>query len=274
MKKQEIQHLTFVLKYYQENSLDTQKAIRKFKNNHPNYSDKRKTARSLYISAIIAACLVGFILCKIIETTPNTFIEYTTKNSISTIILPDSSVVILSPQSFLRYDSKEYNINRHIIMNGKAYFNVKRDPAHPFQVRSDFALVEVLGTQFQIDEINSESTNIEVITGKVRFSDIDNTVFTILTEGMKANLDAKDHIISVETTPSRETASQANNHFIFQNTPISVVLAELSKFYNIKITASNYNKNLTAEFKEENLDEIIKLIEDALNIKLKKDGKK
>lgn len=159
-------------------------------------------------------------------------------------------------------------------MNGKAYFNVKRDPAHPFQVRSDFALVEVLGTQFQIDEINSESTNIEVITGKVRFSDIDNTVFTILTEGMKANLDAKDHIISVETTPSRETASQANNHFIFQNTPISVVLAELSKFYNIKITASNYNKNLTAEFKEENLDEIIKLIEDALNIKLKKDGKK
>lgn len=274
MKKQEIQHLTFVLKYYQENSLDTQKAIRKFKNNHPNYSDKRKTARSLYISAIIAACLVGFILCKIIETTPNTIIEYTTKNSISTIILPDSSVVILSPQSFLRYDSKEYNINRHIIMNGKAYFNVKRDPAHPFQVRSDFTLVEVLGTQFQIDEINSESTNIEVITGKVRFSDIDNTVFTILTEGMKANLNAKDHIISVETTPSRETASQANNHFIFQNTPISVVLAELSEFYNTNITASNYNKNLTAEFNGENLDEIIKLIEDALNIKLKKDGKK
>ena len=47
-------------------------------------------------------------------------------------------------------------------------------------------------------------------------------------------------------------------------------LEELSRYYKVKLSASNENKRLTASFKNKSLDEIIRFIEKVLNVKIEK----
>ena len=58
--------------------------------------------------------------------------------------------------------------------------------------------------------------------------------------------------------------------FIFDNAPLPKVLEELSRYYKVKLSASNENKRLTASFKNKSLDEIIRFIEKVLNVKIEK----
>ena len=85
----------------------------------------------------------------------------------------------------------------------------------------------------------------------------------ILTEGMAAQVTKKQQDVQIIT-------EQKTSNFIFDNTPLTRVLEELSKFYKVKLTTDYTDKRLTAHFKDKNLDEIIEIIEKVLNVKIVK----
>ena len=58
--------------------------------------------------------------------------------------------------------------------------------------------------------------------------------------------------------------------FVFSNTPLQKVLDELSRYYNVRLTADNTDKRLTANFNSRSLDEIIEIIEKVLKVKIEK----
>lgn len=261
MKEIQDKWLHFVLKHYQDGKLDTRKAIKKFKRNN---GFERKHYTVWYTAGIAASIL----LCVVLELTFNkSNHNLTAQDTIKTFILPDGTSVTLSPHSSLSYDPEDC---RTVEMTGKAFFKVKHDKAHPFNVTGSKARVTVLGTQFQITESESGS-NVYVVCGKVKFSLKGKDNGIILTKGMKANLNNDAEIPQVVNAGSINQTAWATHRFIFDKTPLKVVLEELSSYHHITLSCSAAtDKTLSGNFQAGDIDEIIDIINNVLNVKIQK----
>lgn len=86
----------------------------------------------------------------------------------SRIVLPDGSVVNLNSGSKIRYASN-FEHNRTVIMEGEAYFEVKKDAAHPFYVQTSNLTIRVLGTVFNVKSYPEENTiETTLVSGSVQ----------------------------------------------------------------------------------------------------------
>lgn len=99
-------------------------------------------------------------------------VRFTSKDFIH---LPDGSTVLLNEGSELSYDSsfgKEY---RRVTLRGEAYFDVKKDPNHPFIVDAGKVKTRVLGTAFNVNS-KDDKVIVTVTRGLVEVGD-DKQVF-------------------------------------------------------------------------------------------------
>lgn len=101
----------------------------------------------------------------------NTFTENKTtlsnlSDTIAVLSLPDHSIVYLSPQSHITYTAN-YNANqRNIYLDGKAIFEVSKDPTRPFNVFSGKIVTTAIGTKFSVSE-RTDNIFIKLIQGKI-----------------------------------------------------------------------------------------------------------
>ena len=248
MKEIEKKCLDFVLRYYKFRRFDTNKAIRRFEE---RTTQVRANYRPYWYSGVAATILLA------------------SGDSIETFLLPDSTAVTLFPKSTVTYQSSDFRNKRHINMTGKVFFAVTKDAKHPFEVYGQLSRVTVLGTRFQVSESSQES-NVYVVSGKVLFAAKEQQEGVILTEGMEATLTYGKQKPEVVAPGSINQTAWATKTFLFDNTPISEVLSELSAFYHIQLTTDDTGKSLNGEFTTNSLDEIIDLIENVLQIKIQK----
>lgn len=83
------------------------------------------------------------------------------------IELDDGSQVTLNANSVLRWtEDWQDNKGRQVVLEGEAFFEVKRQDGIPFTVVTDDVAVEVLGTSFNVDSRES-STRVYLDEGKV-----------------------------------------------------------------------------------------------------------
>lgn len=189
-------------------------------------------------------------------------------------ILPDGSRVWLNPNTLLSYPTK-FGKLREVSMEGEAFFEVTKDHLHPFQITSGKILTTVWGTSFRIRYIPGDnSAKVSVLTGKVSVS--------IPEKGRLKTYKATAHE-EVMLLPEEEvTYQQSDQHLVkapipaisdmqiwhkanlsFENTPLSTVAAELSKYYRVKIAIEGEKLaqyQLTADFTNKNLADILTLI--------------
>jgi transmembrane sensor len=71
-------------------------------------------------------------------------------------------------------------------------------------------------------------------------------------------------------TASPNPSVWAIGTFAYDNTPLPIVLDELSDYFHVSLTASDPSKRLSAEFDADNLDDILTLIEQTLEITITK----
>jgi transmembrane sensor len=90
-------------------------------------------------------------------------------NSIKQVSLPDTSGIWLNSASCLQVPAAYKGHLREVnLVEGEAFFNIKRDVQHPFVIHVGKLNVEVLGTSFNIQAYkNLKSIKISVVTGKV-----------------------------------------------------------------------------------------------------------
>jgi transmembrane sensor len=93
-------------------------------------------------------------------------------DQVLTLYLPDSSRVWLNTNSTLSYTEDFTKENRTVTLKGEAYFQVKRDTAHTFEVVTPATTAVVLGTSFNVNDADS-ATIVTVAEGKVRFAERD-----------------------------------------------------------------------------------------------------
>ena len=259
----EDKHMDFVLKHYQEGKFDTQKAIKRFNEAHGIVQKPRRRILP-WVSGMVAAA-AAVVLCVFLfrGNDPQTQqIQLVADAQIQEYVLPDGSEVTLAPGSRLTYSEKS---PRKTQLEGKAFFEVARDEAVPFEITSDGAFVRVLGTKFMVDA-GSSVKEVYVTEGKVLFAKSSDSEGVVLTKDMQATLSESDAVPVVAMEPDVNSIAWQRGSFIFDKTPLREVLETLSEYYKVSFAATDLDKQLSGEFYAEDLDLIISLIESALDV--------
>ena len=194
----------------------------------------------------------------------NGWTEYHSYDVAQAFTLADGTHVTLAPGATLRYRPRLDP--RQVSMTGRVLYEVSRDEAHPFVVSAPSATVTVLGTVFQVlaDEAD---THVDVTEGRVRFCGTAGEGL-VLTAGEGASLQEGIPVREVVALPN--PSAWATGIFRYESTPLETVLEELSAFYGIPLSTEARGRRLTGSFSTESLDEILYLVQSALDVKIEK----
>ena len=259
--------LRFVARRYKEGSLDEDKAWERFA---ARQGIRRQVAFRRYwmVAASVVLLLIGFGTFYMKDrNNPEWVSVVTASGQLKDVYLPDSTLVSMAGNSTLRYDLKKYGKERRVVeMTGKVFFQVKRNEARPFSVHTALTEVTVLGTSFQVNE-QPGVTQVNVVTGKVRFAAGEALEPAILTAGMSASYSDEKKEINIGTEEKPNDLSWKTKQLRFNDTPLEKVIEDLGDYYHVKIT-NKTDSRLTATFNDLPLDEVLMVINQTLDIRL------
>ncbi len=192
----------------------------------------------------------------------------------SEIVLSDGSRVMLNSNSTLTYSS-DFAQNRFIELDGEAYFEVAKDPEHPFIVKSRQIQTRALGTAFNVKTYES-SVDVFLTEGSVEVSVIDHKdqVFTL--EPMQKTAYSGQKGLERPSFQTDMTDMLWTRGIIFfKETPISEVLRTLENWYDVQIDVSGEYEEVkySGEFDNEYLSNVLQSMSQALDMKYELTGK-
>lgn len=266
MRKIEDRHIDFVVRYYQEGKLDTQRAIKRFYD-MTGIKHSCIGLRIWTVAASLALIVALSITLLYIREGKNDQTTLIATNTSLTSVLIDGSKVILAPHSVLSYDPKKLKEgNRIFSLEGKAYFHIHHDEHHPCFVETKLGNVKVLGTVFQVDNKEDE-TKVYVESGKVCFYNNEPSLGVILTKGMGGKL-TRGSNIPLPYTPDNNMTSWVTGIFHFDHTPVSEALKQMSEYCQISLTTNAKEKYLSGDMEITNAEDAKDLVESTLGIKV------
>lgn len=165
------------------------------------------------------------------------------------VILPDASEVILNAGSELSYNSKKWAEDRRVKLEGEAFFKVAK--GQTFTVETDAGAVQVLGTQFNVEQ-RKGFFEVSCYEGLVRVS----------YQGIEKELPAGTSLILVDgQTITADVAVNAAPSWIFNESsfnsiPLAYVFDELQRQYDIEVTTERIDltQHFTGTFSNTNLN--------------------
>lgn len=155
----------------------------------------------------------------------------TAGNASKTILLPDSSTVILSDHSSLQYPKSFSNRDsRRVMLSGEAVFNIKHT-GRGFIVESGKVETKVLGTIFKVTARKELLTQqVALYEGKVRVGKT-GAEGSLLKPGDLWVFDSR-----TDRNEVRENkASRMDLHLTFDNTPLTEAIEQIQTLYQIEV---------------------------------------
>ncbi len=220
------------------------------------------------------------------------------------IILPDSSVALLSPGDLISYSLPFIRERRDIFLEGQARFNVKQDKTRPFTVFAGGLTTTAIGTEFTVNTHNKQKGNVSVQlhSGKVLIKPIKDNAGKwkkdiYLDPGQELNFNPETMVAAVkkigqekiaEKKPAKQkeiTSLESQDQLEFVNAPLKEVIQKLENHYNRPIKYNNdeiANMNFTGTIsKNDSLMIVLKvlaqmndldIVMDEGNVELKKNN--
>lgn len=145
--------------------------------------------------------------------------------------LPDGSLVWINAATTLTYPASFASLkNRTVELNGEAYFEVEKDKAKPFIVKTSQQELVVLGTHFNVNSYTDEAQTVTtLLEGAVKINNK-----TQLKPGEQARLSA-DGNIHVAKANVEEALGWKNGFFLFDQDDLPTVMRQISRWYNINV---------------------------------------
>ena len=152
------------------------------------------------------------------------------------LILSDGTHVWLNADSKLKYPVTFENDKREVELEGEGYFKVTKDEKKPFRVVVKKQIVEVLGTEFNVDAYPEEkNTYTTLVSGKVKVDTDGQTV--ILDPGMQSVVnDEKMYIRKVNVA---EVVSWRNGMFVLEDHTLEEIMSKLARWYDFTVFYQN-----------------------------------
>ncbi len=164
---------------------------------------------------------------------------YTARGEQRAIELGDGSILHLNTQTRVQVRLSAHERNIHLLA-GEALFKVAKDKARPFRVHTDDAVVQAIGTQFNV-YAQSGGTKVSVLEGRVRVSsqapnEPDAAIESLapadvdLGAGDEARVDAKGLIKTDHTAEVTAMAAWRQRRLVFDRNTLSEVIAEFNRY--------------------------------------------
>ena len=194
-----------------------------------------------------------------------------------TIMLPDSSRVVINGNSTLRYNPAwSPDKDREVWIAGEGFFEVTHTVNHQkFIVHTEDNMdVQVLGTKFNV-KIRRGKTEVMLQEGKVRLDveKSESTATMTLQPGELATLEDRK-LLKVKVKPS-EYAAWKEHKLFFDQTPLREVANILEDTYGIQVVFENetlVNRKLSGEISSDKATDILKAIKESFDISITNDG--
>lgn len=191
------------------------------------------------------------------------------------IHLPDGTAVWLNAASSIAYPASFKGSKvRGVQLSGEAYFEVAKDKAHPFIVKTDNQEVEVLGTHFNVNSYADEtSVKTTLLEGRIRITGASQQ--KILKPGEQAILNGK--VLKIGTADIETAVAWKNDKFVFRGESIKEIMRVLVRWYNIDV---EYRGPVTTEeFQgkigmQKDITEVLQLLELTEAVHFKIEGRK
>lgn len=188
--------------------------------------------------------------------------------------LPDGTEITMNKNSELAFESGFKGSERSVLLKkGEVFFNVSKDKTKPFIIEADDVRIRVIGTSFNVKrsshqtEILVETGIVQVVKGKSRV-ELHKGEMVVVSDNAEMN---------IKPVTDNLHNYYRNNEFVAVNTPLWRMVEVLNEAYNANIQIENQkirNLTLTTTFKDESLDNNLKIITETLNIKaIKSEGK-
>lgn len=274
MKEIQEDILRFVAQHWKAGRFEPDRAWRRFRVTEKATGPARRPVfgRPVWGYALASALAVLVLGLFLFRPAPRTVIPAAA--DIRTVVLPEGTHATLAPGATLSFRRHGFGRrDRDVTQTGKVYYSVERNESLPFEITVSEAFVRVLGTRFQI-ETDDTGTAVDVVDGRVLFaaapSGVRKTVReedgVILTRGMHAKLAPGVTVPALSEAEHANPAAWASHLFRYQDTPLSEVLQELSSNFGRTLSTDQPDRRLTGEFEGTDLQEILPLIEEALNL--------
>ncbi len=176
---------------------------------------------------------------------PNELSTALVYNSISTpkggkfsITLSDGSRVWLNAASSLRFPVNFVGKERRVELTGEGYFEIAKDKSKPFIV--DVAgkeEVEVLGTHFNINAYNDESSiNTTLLEGSIKVKTAGSAQSKLLSPGQQFMLFSEGKNKVHSDVDLDETIAWKNDKFDFgESTDLENVMRQIARWYDVEV---------------------------------------
>jgi ferric-dicitrate binding protein FerR (iron transport regulator) len=203
--------------------------------------------------------------------------ERTGANEIKTILLPDSSVVILNAGSSLQFSSDLGSTeHREVWLEGNAFFNVKKDAAiRKFVVHSRSLNVTVLGTELNVDA-RSAAIEVTLVSGKVKVEQAGKPNDpAYLFPGYKASLDTLSKTISLSVANSLLYSAWTEGKWNFRHTSLEEIAHLISEYYGTNVSFHNEKSkrlSINAVIAVGPLQKLIPVLEQTLHLQMTLSG--
>lgn len=183
------------------------------------YSEKKKLhlVSVKWVAAIAVVC-ISIAVAFMIRNSDEEQHEMLTLNndesgSVLISTLEDGSVVYLSSASTIQYPTHFEKDKREVFLHGDAYFDISKNKEKPFIIDTKHAVIEVLGTAFNVKSNGNRSFSLSVRHGKVKVtSKIDNR--SVYVDRGETALFDTDNLYKIPTTNIEQfTAYTKKIHF-------------------------------------------------------------
>jgi ferric-dicitrate binding protein FerR (iron transport regulator) len=188
--------------------------------------------------------------------------------------LADGSVVVLNQHSSLRISEQFGQKERRARLVGEAWFRAAHDAAKPFLVEAGTLEIAVLGTEFNVD-YRAEAGRVVVAVGTGKVQMRIGAQREVLLAGEQAECDLAAEKITRRALPDPNVLAYQDRRFTFEGTPLSEVVSQLSKVYNVSISLKNNNLRdcpLTTRFNGLPLEEVLDIIADSFSLHIVRDA--
>lgn len=182
------------------------------------------------------------------------------------VTLSDGTMVNLNAGSSLKYPVQFINGHkREVVLDGEAFFDVAKDKAHPFIVKTRGVDVKVLGTKFNVSSYKEDTDiNTVLIEGSVKLCDAnDANKKAMLVPGEKGTWNSKNTEIAVDQVDTRFYTEWINGEIVFRKTAFRDIIIKLERTYNVTIENNRediLDKKFNASFNK-NIESIEKVLE-------------
>ncbi len=233
--------------------------------------------QSVWVAAtLLAAAVVLLFFYQWLRVSPQE-IYRTGAGEKQQLILPDQSLVYLNAESEIRYPKHFSDTLRTVFLKGEAFFRVQKSSV-PFEVRTENAAVRVLGTEFDV-WARRNITRVVVREGRVRIASRQMATMhpIILQANQMSTVAANQPPTPPETVDADFLIGWLKNRFVFYKTPLSEIVGELERRYNIQIELGSPDlaqRTITGAVEEGSVDSTLKYLCMTLNVSYRFDGEK